>query len=216
LKFVIVLYLLLTHTLASNILRLPKVNQAHFILKDVNKKHATSPYKTFNVDSTFDCVDSCTFDTSCKSVNVDENSQPNECQLVAADRNTADSYVTAAGFKHYDTGKTTLTLFRNQYWTSCIVPRTLSCDASTTATELMFTTQTDRCDQLYAYFSYDVDTGRLIHHCTGQSVCPASIGNGAKLQLSHNCHNSDKEANYLYTFIRDFSKFLFKRRTVYK
>ena len=205
-KRILVLFLLSTHSLASNILRLPSFNQAQFVLKAVDTKHATAPYKTLNVDSTFDCLDTCTFDTSCRSVNVNENSQPLECQLVAADRNTADSYVTAAGFKHFDTGKKALTTFRHASYTGCIVPRSLSCDASATTTELMFTSQTERCEQLYAYYSFDLETGRLIHHCTGQSVCPASLGGSAKLQISNSCQASDKEGNYLYAFIRDYSK----------
>ena len=50
-------------------------------------------------------MDKCTDDNGCKSVNVDENQSPLECQLVANDRNDVDSYVDAPGFKHYDTGQ---------------------------------------------------------------------------------------------------------------
>ena len=204
-----ILFLLLTSTSASNILRLPKTNQAHFILKEENKKHSTSPYKTFNVQSTFDCLDACTADSTngCKSVNVDESKDPLECQLVVNDRNTVDSYVDAPGVKHYDTGKTTLTLFKSTTWGGCIVPSTLSCK-SITKTKLMYSTSTSDCDELYAYYSFDTDTGRLIHHCTGLSVCPETVNDGQPLKLSNDCPLSSKQEQYLYSYMRDFRKFL--------
>jgi PAN domain. len=204
-RIFVTLYLFSTHIFASNILRLPTTNHANFILKEVDKKHATTPYKTITTKTTFDCIDTCTFETSCKSINVDENSDPHECQLVADDRNTVDSYVSAPGLMHFDTGKTTLTTFRNAYHASCIVPRSLSCDASADI-ELMFTTQMDRCDQLYAYFSFDLDTGRLIHHCTGLTVCAKALAVSSAMILSATCSNVDKEENILHAFSRNYSK----------
>ena len=204
-RIFITLYLLSTNTLASNILRLPSTNHANFIWKEVDKKHATAPYKTVTTRTTFDCLDVCTFENSCKSVNVNEASDPHECQLVADDRNTVDSYVSAPGFKHFDTGKTTLTRFRNAFWASCIVPKTLSCDASVD-TQLMFTTQLDRCDQLYAYFNFDLETGRLIHHCTGLTFCAKAPAQDAPMYLSASCGDVNKEANLKYGISRDYSK----------
>ena len=49
---IFVIFLLLTGTTASNILRLKEVNNGNFILKEEEKKHATAPYKTFTVEDT--------------------------------------------------------------------------------------------------------------------------------------------------------------------
>ena len=58
-----------------------------------------------------------------------------------------------------------------------------------------------------AYFNYDKLTGRLIHHCSGKTVCPSGIGSGQSLILTDGCWNQDIDVWY-HTFHRDFSKLL--------
>eukprot|EP00111_Clytia_hemisphaerica_P008933 TCONS_00026120-protein len=202
-----IIFLLLTGTTASNILRLKEVNNGNFILKEEDKKHATAPYKTFTVQDTVHCMDKCTDDTGCKSVNVDENQSPLECQLVANDRNDVDSYVDATGFKHYDTGETKLSTFVNPNFPGCIVPRSHNCLKIDSQDDLVFMSEVDtHCNRLYAYFHFDVETGRLFHHCTGVPVCLVS----SRLVISFNCPTSNKESgsSYANAFRRTFQGYL--------
>ena len=157
----ILFYLLITASTASNILRLSKYNKAKFILKHNNKAHATAPYKTEPVRNLYKCLDKCTYDTQCKSVNFDERDPNNaQCQYVAQDRNDLDSYVDATGIRHYDTGRTTLTKWiMKQYSSFCVVPDSLSCDKTGT---LMITDDTMHCSADYAYYDFDVETGVIV------------------------------------------------------
>ena len=200
----LLVYSLVRFTHQSNILRLSNENQAVFSLRYKDKRHATSPFKTIDVNNLFECVDACLYDTSCKSVNVVENVTPWRCELVAADRNTNDNYVTANGVHHYDTGWSRLTRITTPDGAHCWVPNSRSCTA--TANDLIVIEMTTAlCQEKYAYFNFDPSTGRLIHHCTGRPLCTFSPSLYALVYASFDCPNVDINA-YFYAFRRDLSK----------
>ena len=102
------------------------------------------------------------------------------------DRNSLDSYVDAPGYKHYDTGRTTLTRWLNEnYGTGrCFVPQSLSCEPETT--NIILTSDVSDCSKPYAIFSYDFEKGSLVHHCSGLPVC-VSDSIGAAVQIAASC-----------------------------
>ncbi|XP_066926075.1 uncharacterized protein [Clytia hemisphaerica] len=206
-KTVFVFYLLITASTASNILRLPKYNKAKFILKHNNKAHATSPYKTEPVRNLYKCLDKCTYDTQCKSVNFDErNPNSTQCQYVAQDRNDLDSYVDAPGIRHYDTGRTTLTKWVMTSYTSfCVVPETYSCDVTSANQKLMITSSTTHCEAEYAYFDYDIEYGILYHHCSGRE-----IGYTGDYITFVPQSKANKLTNFYWAWVRDWKSFLTK------
>ena len=197
-----VFYLLISRATATNILRTPKKNYAKFVFKHANKVHATAPYKSMTVRNLFICLDTCTYETSCKSANYKdtgrEADQQNLCQLVANDRNDVPNYVDSIGWGHYDTGKTTLTKFLTLSYGLCVVPESYSCKGQR---DDLITASGDKCNEDYAYFDFDVDAGRLYHHCSGHTVCIVS----GRLTLD-NCQK-DKGVDYDRAFTRDWSKF---------
>ena len=196
----LVLYLLLTYATASNILRTPKKNYAKFVLKHANKKHTTAPYKTITARNLFKCLDICTFETTCKSANYKETgTNQNPCELLSNDRNDLESYTDAQGWGHYDTGRTTLTQFRAaSYGNICIVPVSHSCEAK--GDNLVTSTNSDMCEQDFAYFDFDVETGRLYHRCSGLAVCHVN-----SIMTLRNCVRNKVE-NYNAAYVRDWSK----------
>ena len=203
-----IFFLLITRTYTTNILRTPKKNYAKFILKHANKVHATAPYKSMTVRNLFICLDACTYETSCKSANYKDVGvvHQNLCQLVANDRNDSPNYVDSPGWGHYDTGKTTLTKFLTVYYNLCVVPQSYSCDGSS---DYLITANGDHCDQDYAYFDFDVDTGRLYHRCSGSFV---GIYNN---RLKFNNGARDKDPNYDEAFGRDWSKLNFSVKSFF-
>ena len=58
---------------AHNILRLDNVRQAKFVLRHVDKVHATAAFKELAVASVQNCLDDCVTHSSCKSVNYMHN-----------------------------------------------------------------------------------------------------------------------------------------------
>ena len=197
-----IFFLLITRTYTTNILRTPKKNYAKFILKHANKVHATAPYKSMTVRNLFICLDACTYETSCKSVNYKDTGVvlQNMCQLVANDRNDSPNYVDSPGWEHYDTGKTTLTKFLTVHYSLCVVPNSYSCDGQG---DDLITANGDHCDQDYAYFDFDVDAGRIYHRCSGHSVCNLN----GKLTLNNCAIN--KDSAYNGAFARDWSKLIY-------
>lgn len=195
---------------ASNILRYTDYNQATFILKETGKKHATAPFSTTTVQEAYECLDTCTDHSSCKSVNINENTSPLGCELVNNDRNSLDSYVDAPGYKHYDTGKTTLSRWVNEeYGTGkCFVPQSLSCEPVTS--QIVLATDVSHCSKPYAIFSYDFEKGSLAHHCSGLSVC-VNNGLNEKVHTTTSCavqSKSNQDGSFI-SFRRFFGESLF-------
>ena len=172
-------------------------------------RHATSPYKTFDVESLFDCADACVYDTSCKSINLDKNNNPWLCELVADDRNTKDEYVAATGVYHYDTGWTALTLIVNNAGTACLVSYQLVCEFTASFVGLVAETDMSICNShRAALFYYDVNLGYLIHHCTGRPVAPTSISTSGYLVIYQSTPPYTPNIHtYWYNIRRDFSKY---------
>ena len=144
-----------------------------FTKYQTNKSHATAPFRTFEVDGLFDCVDACVYDVSCKSINLDKNTDPPKCELVANDRNSQNQYVSAANVTNYDTGKTRITRIYNHDLTRCLVSEDLLCDFTVSWIKVRVETDTNVCNtHRAALFSFDADLGILIHHCSGRIVAP--------------------------------------------
>jgi len=62
------------------------------------------------------------------------------------------------------------------------------------------------CNSIVAYFNYDVNTGRLTHHCSGKMVCPTGgVAQNHPLVVSDNCYKQDIN-EWFHTFQRDYSK----------
>ena len=196
---------------ASNILRFPEYNQATFILKETDKKHASTPFSTTTVQEVHECFDACTDHSSCKSVNINQNTSPLGCELVANDRNSLDSYVDAAGYKHYDTGKTKLSRWTNAaYGTArCFIPKSMSCVPETS--DIYLTSDPSHCSKPYAIWSYDFETGALSHHCSGLPVCLLSLTVDSNVRTIPTCPISSKsnQDGYSNAFRRHFGNYVF-------
>ena len=208
-NFILLYFLVVELTIdASNILRRDGFNQATFVLKDVDKKQFYSPYSITTVDETYQCLDICTDHASCKSVNINENTTPLGCELVSRDRNSYNYYTNAPGYKHYDTGKTTLSRWvtRGYGMGRCLVPETLSCEVTTA--NIILSSDATQCEKPHAYFSYDFDNGVLSHHCTGLPVCPSSDGSGYNVVISSSCPTQSKSSgdSHYYSFRREYSE----------
>lgn len=167
LKIALFCYLHLTAVITHNILRLPNIRQAKFVLRHINKIHATASYKQFMVASVQNCLNDCVSDTSCKSTNFmknltsvdDKKTKDHYCELVAEDLTDKSEYVDKPGWKHYDTGRTVLTRIIHQYSGHCFYPEGYgSCD-TTAVDSWVDLRQTSYCDDILAYFEYDRDSG---------------------------------------------------------
>ena len=180
-----------------------------FTLCQKDSRHITSAYKILNVDTLFDCVDACVYDTSCKSVNVDKNTDPWKCELVTADRNTNNKYVTATGVHNYDTGKITLTLILNNGGTACLVSQGHVCEFTSSYISVIVETDMSICNtHRAALFYYNADLGYLMHHCSGRPVGPTEISTSGYMVIFQSTLNHVPDINYYWTTLRgDFSKF---------
>ena len=189
-----------------------KSNLGIFTVYKRNKRHITSPYNTFEVDSLFDCADACVYDTPCKSINLDKNNDPWKCELIVDDRNTKDEYVDATGVHHYDTGLTALTIITNNDGSRCLVSEDLLCDFTVEWIKVFVETDTNICNShRAALFYYDVNHGYLIHHCSGRPVSPVTVNIGYFSQTIMGIRqtvpvNVPEINDYRYTIRRDFSK----------
>ena len=184
---------------ASNILRYTDYNQATFVLKETGKKHATAPFSTTVQQKHTNVL-----------IHVPTMAAPLGCELVNNDRNSLDSYVDAPGYKHYDTGKTTLSRWVNEeYGTGkCFVPQSLSCEPVTS--QIILATDVSHCSKPYAIFSYDFEKGSLAHHCSGLSVC-VNNGLNEKVHTTTSCavqSKSNQDGSFI-SFRRFFGESLF-------
>ena len=133
-----------------------------------SKRHATSPYKIFDVDTLFDCADACVYDTSCRSINLDKNTNPWKCELIVNDRNTLNEYTDASGVDHYDTGLTALTMIVSNAGSACLVSENFLCEFTQDNIPLRIEMDISICNANRAsLFYYDIKLGILIHHCSG-------------------------------------------------
>ena len=169
-KTVLLCYLHLTCVLTHNILRLPNVRQAKFVLRHIDKVHATASYKQLMVASVQNCLDECVTDTSCKSTNFMKNQTSTDdlktkdhyCELVAQDLTDKSEYVDKPGWKHYDTGRSMLTRIIHTYTGYCFYPEALSDCSSASDSWMELRSSATHCDSIMAYFEYDRDTGKII------------------------------------------------------
>lgn len=128
----------------------------------------------------FDCADACIYDTSCKSINLDKNTDPWKCELVVDDRNTLEEYTDAPGVNHYDTGLTALTMIVSNAGGSCLVSENLVCEFTSAFVPLRIEMDISVCNaNRAALFYYDIKHGYLIHHCSGRPVGVSAGVNGA-------------------------------------
>ncbi|XP_066930686.1 uncharacterized protein [Clytia hemisphaerica] len=177
----ILAYLHLSAVFTHNIIRSPSdgYNQARFVLRHINKVHATAHYSQSNVTCIAKCVDKCVTDTNCKSVNFflnqDSDTLPDDiCQLVSSDLTDKYEYTEKPGWKHYDTGRSVLTRITVPAGSGCMFPESGS-DCSYVSTNSLELRTGDECNSVRAYFEYDRDAGTLKHYCSGLYVCPNSI-----------------------------------------
>lgn len=150
-----------------NILRLPNVRQAKFVLRHVDQVHAEASFQQIAVASVQNCLDECVTHSSCKSINYFHNetapsdlaTKHHPCELVAQDLTDRSDYVGKPGWKHYDTGRTRLTRILHYQTGYCYFPVNFgSCDVPTVDSSIVLRSGVD-CDSILAYFEYDRDTG---------------------------------------------------------
>ncbi|XP_066920882.1 uncharacterized protein [Clytia hemisphaerica] len=185
-------------TIAHNILRIDDTRIAKFVLRHEDKVHVTPHYKELNIEEEAACVDRCVTETQCKSVNFyknDTDAEESKCQLVAEDIDDLNEYMDRVGWRHLDTGKTSITRLKhpNGY---CWVPEVSSpCDFSVSNVELQ-PLSSSKCQDISAYFDFDRSwSGTIIHVCSGKMLCPASTaasGNPITLVDVHDCTFSDQ------------------------
>jgi len=86
-----------------------------------------------------------------------------------------------------------------------LVPWSRTCNAGE-GTTVQVETSSTICNSIVAYWSYDVYTGRLVHHCSGKMLCPVtSLAENSALIFSNSCWNQDIDGWY-HAFFRDYSK----------
>ena len=160
-------YLHLTGTIAHNILRLSDVRQAKFVLRHLNKIHAVASYKQLAVASVQNCLDECVTDTICKSVNFmpnqtsvdDKKTKDHSCELVDKDLTDDYEYVDKPGWKHYDTGRSTLTRIIHYSTGMCIFPEQYNSGCHQSGDSDVELRSGSDCDSILAYFEFNRDTG---------------------------------------------------------
>ncbi|XP_066930426.1 uncharacterized protein [Clytia hemisphaerica] len=166
---------------AHNILRLEDTRLAKFILRHTDKVHVTSHYKEFYTQEEAACVDRCVTETECKSVSFykDETDlEKSKCQLVDEDIDDQNEYVTRAGWRHLDTGKSSITRLKHPDG-YCYAPIGANeCDFTTSNIEL-HPISSLKCTSVSAYFDFDRSwAGVITHVCSGQILCPSSDTTG--------------------------------------
>ncbi|XP_066921298.1 uncharacterized protein [Clytia hemisphaerica] len=166
---------------AHNILRLEDTRLAKFILRHTDKVHVTSHYKEFYTQEEAACVDRCVTETECKSVNFykDETDlEKSKCQLVDEDIDDQNEYVTRAGWRHLDTGKSSITRLKHPDG-YCYAPIGANeCDFTTSNIEL-HPISSLKCTSVSAYFDFDRSwAGVITHVCSGKILCPSSDTTG--------------------------------------
>ena len=97
-----------------------------------------------------------------------------------------------------------MTRIINNVGSYCLAPASKNCEPSD-RDYVYAETSSSICNSKAAYFNYDKKTGRLIHHCSGKTVCPNGIGPSQPLILTDSCWNQDIDV-WHHTFHRDYSK----------
>uniref|UniRef100_A0A7M5X5U8 Apple domain-containing protein n=2 Tax=Clytia hemisphaerica TaxID=252671 RepID=A0A7M5X5U8_9CNID len=156
---------------AHNIVRLADQRFAKFILRHNGKVPAKQPYFIFSSDSLEVCFDRCVAETPCKSINY--NDVIKECQHVDYDINDGRDYVIKPGFRHYDTGITSVTRILDVNRNYCITSTGSDpCNFGTPTFVYLYykPISNPSCTGIEAYFDFDRAAGTLIHLCSGLAV----------------------------------------------
>ena len=158
----------------------------YFVLRYKDKIQSASYYHETTVNNIHECINFCTEDKLCKSVNFNyDGTSLKNCQLINKDINTNLHYEIKEGWIHYDTGKTLSQLINHQTG-YCWLPETKSCTGGSPE-KLILSDNEQECSSVYAYYKFDVYDGSLIHYCSGMPLCPMSKASGSYIVKDYGC-----------------------------
>jgi len=106
-----------------NILRMSHTRRARFVLRHTGRVQGATHYRELVVADEAVCIDKCVADDPCKSINAHTvNSSAVICQLVDKDITDNSDYAERPEWRHFDTGRSTLTRIRTKNGWFCLAP----------------------------------------------------------------------------------------------
>lgn len=194
-KFLVPIQILLwSSKVGANIIRLAHKRSARFELRQTDRVHAYGFTAQIEVRNVQECLDKCTSTDHCKSINYQYHVEelPNEeqpefhkCQLVNYDSNLDPVYNFSIGWHHYDTGIQRFSRLTHTTQALKVCARPAQNTAGykygcsiTTSSYYVKTHDITDCDNIDAWYEFDLLVGTLRSLCTGKFIQPTTFANG--------------------------------------